>query len=229
MNVGELNEFLKNKNIDKPRYYCNLDELWFVLVVNSKPTIENYSLCLLLDGPLSDSPLTIKFTSISNGWNIDPNYNQLTATAMMRQLDRCLDMTALVTENLIAIKFAGVKTIAWTKGKIDNSKIYNIYKQSDEFQLNSLIHDKIVATNNLTNQLKYNLDCDERLAKFRRQVHYRMDLRKNTVINLETLGWMDKNEQELILAERYFFEICLSNKINKTFIDLIKKLIDDKI
>jgi hypothetical protein len=229
MNISELEEFLKSKTLNKPRYYCRIDEMWFVLVVNSKSTEECYGLCLLLDKPIIDAPQVVEFTTIQCEWTLDSNYNSITATSMMRQLDRCLDMSALVSNNLFAIKYNGIKTIAWAKGEIDTSKIFTIAKQNDNFTSTSLVHDKLVALNRFIAMIEANWACNPELIKLQQEFIKRT--KKNNVIanTLETLGQYDNIEQEIILVERNFFDICLLKSLEEFYFENLKTLLKNKI
>lgn len=224
MNVLQITEFLANKKIDAPRYYCKMDDSWFVLVVNAKSSSPNYGLCLLLDGPVSDANIIVEFTSIQNEWAIDPNYNSIVATGMMRQLDRCLDMTALVTNNLFAIKYNGVKTIAWTKGTIDSAKVFSVMKQHDNFNNSTLAHDKLVALNRFSASLNTHLSCSEELKKLQQEFVSKLFVRKEIANSLNTPSQNEKEEEEIILVERNCFDFCLSISLQVYFLQNIKNI-----
>lgn len=229
MNAEELNAFLKSKSLSKARYYCRIEDLWFALVVNANSSVDCYALCLLLDAPLRNPKDVVEFTPITYNWSTDPNYNAITATSMMRQLDRCRDKCALVSDNLFAIKYNDIKVIGWAKGEVDADKVYTVAKQNDNFTVTSLVHDKRITLNMFNMSIETNWACDDKMASLQQRYLAKSATRKVVHNTLETLGSYDSVEREIVQFERNFFDTCLLKSLETYHMDILNNLLSNKI
>lgn len=225
MEPKEIESFLIDNELDSPRYYCNLDNVWFLLIVNKKLNTKNYSLCLVLNNiELINPPVnTIYFIKIDLNSN-KPQCNSLIVSAMIRQLDRLQDETALISDNIIVLKMGTNIIAGYTNGYIDTSKIYSIetYKSPLSFDRSMLEKDKEEQISLLKQQMSQQW-CDETMYAIHEKIMNRID-RRQGILKLKAIVSMEANEEDLILMERFSFEACLASEINKYFINNLENL-----
>lgn len=208
MKLLQLETKLENVGISKPRFIChNIDNnTWFALIVNTNENDKQYSLCIILDEFIEDAPYILTFYNIDNGWEKNDNYNLLLANSLMRQMDRCLDNCALVSENLFVYKSGGVKHISWAKGIIDHSKMFTLVHSLNMIKKNDLIWDKEKCMNRIYDSMNRRWS-DGNLNKIRDKIVGKLEQRTNLSKREDsTLVQDDLKETELVNGERLIFD-----------------------